>query len=160
MVLFRDMLIDTPYRLIDIEDRGNDDDPRTRECTYCRRTRGWGHPHLVNDIVVVRRWREHSYWDPESGQLGGGGWYSWRCPEHPFNGNSSPYAANAPAHLVPEHRERCEEMQLRMRCTSMTSERFDGRWLCPEHSASVVARLRVEDRLREMEEDCKEASDR
>lgn len=65
MILFKDMLIDTPYPILDIEDRGDDKDPLTSECTCCRREE-WGRNHSTQDIVVVRRWRERSIWAPTS----------------------------------------------------------------------------------------------
>ncbi|OJU42398.1 MAG: hypothetical protein BGN97_07750 [Microbacterium sp. 69-10] len=152
MVLFKDMMIDTAYPLTVIEDRGDDRDPLTSECTYCRRADGWGVRHPIADVTVVRRWTVRSYWDPKSNQLGGGGRYEWRCTEHPYNGDSSTHAADAPQHLIPERRERCEEITLKTLCTKMTSERYEGRWLCSEHAASVVERLRIEERLRAITE--------
>lgn len=47
MVLFKDMLIDTPYPILEIEDRGDDKDPLTSECTYCRREE-WGQKHSTH----------------------------------------------------------------------------------------------------------------
>lgn len=151
MVLFQDMLIDTPYPLLEIEDRGVYKDPLTSECTYCRREK-WGRKHCTRDIVVIRRWHERSVWSPELEGTDNGGWFEWRCPEHSYRSQSSPYAANAPAHLQPAQSERCEKITLGSRCPVRTGERFDDQWLCSEHSASVVARLRVEERMRELED--------
>lgn len=158
MVTFKGMKIDTPYPILDIEDRGADKDPLTSECTYCRRTE-WGVKHSTADIVVVRRWREHSVWAPEADGIDSGGWYEWRCLDHPFRGNSSPYAENAPEHLRPERRERCEHMSLGTRCQTTTGERYEARWLCSEHAASVVARLRIEERMNEIEAELHPDSD-
>lgn len=151
MVLFKDMLIDMPYPILDIEDRGDDKDPLTSECTYCRREE-WGQKHSTQDIIVVRRWREHSIWAPHLDGPDNGGWFEWRCPQHPYRWESSPYAANAPEHLRPAPSARCEHVSLGSRCRTRTGESFDGQWLCSEHSVSVVARLRIEERMRELDE--------
>lgn len=151
MVEFKDMLIDTPYALLEIEDRGDREDPTTSECTYCRRS-GEVRRYDSRDVVVVRRWREHSVWAPELNGPDNGGWFEWRCPGHPFHWNSSPYAENAPTHLRPTRSERCEDVTLKHRCTTRTGQRYEGRWLCEEHSQSVRARLRLEERLREIDE--------
>lgn len=152
MIRFKEMLIDTPYPLLEIEDRGDKKDPLTSECTYCRRSE-WGNRHDSRDVVVVRRWRERSVWLPELEGPDSGGWFEWRCPNHPFHWNSSPYAENAPDHLRPKQRERCADVSLSRRCSVMTGERYDNRWLCSEHAKSIIARLRVEDRLREIDEE-------
>lgn len=152
MVRFKEMLIDTPYPLLEIEDRGYKEDPSTTECTYCRRLDD-GIRYDSRDVVVIRRWRERSIWAPEEDGIASGGWFEWRCPNHPFHWESSPYAQDAPKHLQPERNERCEQRELGDRCTVRTSERYEGRWLCAEHSRGVVVRLRTEERLRAMDEE-------
>lgn len=149
MVRFKNMLIDTPTPLSNIEDRGEHKDPLTSECTYCRRTE-WGQERDIRDVVVVRRWREKSVWAPELDGIASGGYFEWRCAKHPFNGNSSTYIENAPPHLVPERRERCEHVTLKSRCTVETGAHYEGSWLCSEHAVSVKERLRVEERMQEI----------
>lgn len=151
MVLFRDMLIDTPYPLLGIEDRRIWSEPETSQCSYCR-AQGNFTPYDSRDVVVVRRWKRRSVWQPELDGPDTGGRYEWRCQRHPFDYSSSPYAGNAPDHLRPPANERCENVTLSARCSNRTGEQYEGRWLCAEHSTEVVERLRVEERLREIDE--------
>lgn len=149
MVRFKEMLIDTPYPVLDIEDRGPKKDPSTSECTYCRQ-QGLYVRYDARDIVVVRRWKRRSVWIPDMEGPGAGGRFEWRCPDHPFDYSSSPYASEAPEHLRPTPNERCQEVTLGSRCRNRTAERYEGRWLCVEHSKGIVERLRVEERLQEL----------
>lgn len=150
MIRFNDMLIDTPYPLADIEDRRRGQ--VASACTYCGKQAG-DPVYDVRDIVVVRRWKRRSVFVPDAGPADGGGRFEWRCPNHPFDFSSSPYAEDAPAHLRPPETHRCDEVTLGRRCSDRTGRRYEGRWLCGEHAEAIVRRLQVEERLREIDDE-------
>jgi hypothetical protein len=145
---YEDMLIDTPYTLAEIENRDlKPGHPHENQCTFCLKldNTAW---YAVEDIEVVRIWKINSVYTPEKGGANSGGWYSWRCPSHNYDGKPSLYAENAPEHLRPKHTDRCQALVLGRACGESAVGQYDGKWLCEDHARPIVLRLRAEELLR------------
>jgi len=148
VIRYEDMLIDTPYKLSEVENRPpKPGHPYENRCSYCvgQKNYTW---YPIEDIVVVRRWTASSVYWPDRGGEESGGWYSWRCPNHPFNGKPSPWAENAPEHLRPKITQRCRRVELGKACGELAVGSFDGVWLCEWHARPIILREREEELLR------------
>ena len=146
---YRDMLIDTPYKLSEIEDRPTKaGHPQENRCPYCvgQENFTW---YPVEDIAVVRRWRTKSLYRPELDGPDTGGRYEWRCPNHPFTGGPSSNFTNAPEHLRPKIVHRCKVAVLGRACDELAIGAFDGRWLCEDHARPVILEQRARELLDE-----------
>jgi hypothetical protein len=136
MTRFNDMLVETGYRLIDVEDRvvklGH---PRENQCTYCGVQDGdrW---HPVEDITVYRVWTADSLYRPDNTELfTTGGTWQWRCPAHPKRA-WAPHSHEAPDELLPPEKHSCEEIipLSRTRCGETDgTRRFVEGWYCGDH---------------------------
>ena len=147
---YEDMLIDTPYRLTEVTDHiGKVGHPGESQCTYClsNKNSAW---YPYEDVHVVRIWKTSSRYTPEKGSVDSGGWYSWRCPNHPLTG-SCPNGHLAPEHLRPIHTHRCDRRQLGTRCEEIAAGFYEGSWLCERHARPIVLRLRLEELLHDEE---------
>jgi len=150
---YEDMLIDTAYNLAEIENRDiKPGHPLENQCTYCLKQKNpaW---YPVADIQVVRIWKINSVYTPEKGGADSGGWYSWRCPRHSFDGKPSLYAENAPQHLRPKYTHRCKTPVLGRPCGQVAVGFLNERWLCDEHARPIILSLRAEELLRAEDDD-------
>lgn len=151
---YRDMLIDTPYKLSEIEDRSvKAGHPHENRCSYCvgQKNYTW---YPIEDIIVVRRWRTKSVHRPDLDGAETGGWYSWRCPNHPFPVGPSSNAHNAPEYLRPKLVHRCKVTILGRPCGEPAMGAFDGRWLCEDHARPIILEQRLRGLIDEtLEED-------
>jgi hypothetical protein len=142
-----DMLIDTAYNLSDIEDRTlKPGHPSENRCTFCVRQRNYSW-YPIEDVRVVRTWRKKSIYQPELPGADGGGWYSWRCPDHAYDGKPSSYAEEAPEHLRPKYTHRCQARILSSGCGEPAVGFLDDRWMCSDHARPILLRLRQEEVL-------------
>lgn len=137
MVLYKDMLVETPYRLTEVEDRVRKPDHEDlNQCTYCGVQEGdtW---HPVAEITVYRVWTSDAVYRPEApGVHEQGGAWQWRCSDHP-KGSWAPHSHEAPPLLIPPERHPCEEIDgLSMRKCGVAdgARRFEEGWFCPAHS--------------------------
>ncbi|OIU87849.1 hypothetical protein [Microbacterium sp. AR7-10] len=149
MIRYEDMLIDTPYKLSEVENRTlKPGHPTENRCSYCK---GQGNLtwYPVEDITVIRRWTASSVYWPDRGAQDSGGWYSWRCPNHPFDGRPSPWLDQAPLHLRPKYTHRCRQVELGKACGEIAIGQWDNSWLCERHARPIILRERLEALLRD-----------
>ena len=150
-MLYENMLIDTPYKLTEVEDHvGKPGHLGQSQCTYCLSIRN-GAWYSYDDIHVVRSWKVSSRYTPEKRGVDSGGWYSWRCPDHPLRG-SSPNGHLAPDHLRPTYTQRCDARELGTRCEEVAEGNYDAEWLCERHARPIILRLRADELLNDEDE--------
>lgn len=135
MVRYREMLVETPYSLAEVETRvvklGHE---LQNQCTYCGVLPGdpW---YPINEITVYRVWTRTSVYTPESEVLHDqGGVWQWRCPDHPKRA-WAPFS-HAPGELLPPEKHPCEEAlplgKGKCRQADGTQKFVEG-WFCPDH---------------------------
>ncbi len=146
MVKYEDMLVETPYRLVDVEDRrltpGHESE---KQCTYCGVQDGdpW---YPIAEVTVYRIWTTDSVYRPEAERFERGGQWQWRCEAHPKR-SWAPRSHEAPAVLLPPEEHPCEEVDrlTKRKCAVKAGTRklVEG-WFCGDHSGpyELLARQR------------------
>lgn len=138
-----DMLVETPVREADIEDRSHEEP--FNQCSYCGV--GPNDPHYdVRDIMVIR------HWTTKSQDVREGGMWTWYCPKHfeKRNGNWWKSSHLAPARLQPPLTYSCaQRVEFGEKCGINAVEPFDGVWMCQKHAAVE----RMNRRIRELLDD-------
>lgn len=98
-MLYRDILVETPYPLTEVEDRGEyQGRPLQIQCTYCG-TQSLDPWYPIDQITVYRVWTSISTYSPEvQEKYAQGGTWQWRCPKHPKRA-WAPHSHEAPDEL-------------------------------------------------------------
>lgn len=142
MVRYRDMLVETPYKLTDVEDRrakpGHENE---NQCTYCGVESDTDPWYPLEEITVYRIWARTSIYRPDAETaLEQGGRWQWRCETHPKTA-WAPYSHGAPPQLQPPAEHPCEELlplsKAKCRRTDESSRFVEG-WFCPDHRAKYI----------------------
>lgn len=141
MVRYRDMLVETPYSLADVETRTiKSGHERENQCTYCG-TEPDDPWYPINEITVYRVWTSRSVYDPDrETALEQGGVWQWRCEDHPKRA-WAPFSHTAPEELQPLEEHPCDEILPlgKSKCRRKDStQMFVEGWFCPDHKAKYV----------------------
>lgn len=137
---YRDMLVETPVPLADIEDRslkpGHEDQ---NMCTYCGvQADMW---RLIADITVIRIWTSASKWNPDNeNEWEQGGKWNWYCRDHlasKLRNGWAPNSHRAPPHLLPEITQPCVRVgPLKRKCEEPAVDHFEQGWMCEHHAVA------------------------
>jgi hypothetical protein len=136
---YEDMLVETPVRLTEIENRNpTREHDQMNQCSECGVTSS--HPwYPFEEIWVIR------HWQLVRGNPSYEGAWNWYCEEHidQRRGRWWKNSHLAPTDLLPPVQHPCANITLGSKCQTPAVEKIDGCWYCAEHASSPRLQQRM-----------------